>query len=215
MTQPENPANNTEPKARVFLPGSSPMRRRDTPPSTPFLPILATTPASARHSTSVFRTRDSSHRSNPASRPLRSSTTSQHRSSPKSCCGSVSVPALQPASSRRSWSLPSSQLSGPLQARRQSAAEDCNAVQTSGISVGDKGPSITIDTKGEDDSSGASLDDASCILSALSIPDSVISQIDDTSAMDGRQSASWDGVDASWTSHPDSGMKLILAKAKK
>lgn len=97
----------------------------------------------------------------------------------------------------------------------QSAAEECNAAHTAGISVGDKGSSITIDTKGEDDSSGASFDDASCILSALNIPDSVTSQIDDTSAMDGRQSASWEGVDASWTYHPDSGMKLILSKAKR
>jgi hypothetical protein len=95
----------------------------------------------------------------------------------------------------------------------QSAADDCNAAHTSGISVGDKGASITIDTKGEDDSNGASFDDAACILSGLDVPDHVISQIDDTSAMDGRQTASWEGVEASWTYHPDSGMKLILTRS--
>lgn len=95
----------------------------------------------------------------------------------------------------------------------ESVAETCNAAHTAGISVGDKGSSITIDTKGEDDTSGASFDDASCILSALEVPDAVISQIDDTSSMDGRQNASWEGVDASWTYHPDNGMKLILTRA--
>lgn len=95
----------------------------------------------------------------------------------------------------------------------QSAADDCNAAHTSGISVGDKGTSITIDTKGEDDSNGASFDDAACILTGLEVPDAVISQIDSTRSLDGRQSASWEGVDASWTYHPDSGMKLILTQA--
>lgn len=97
----------------------------------------------------------------------------------------------------------------------ESAAESCNASNTDGISLGDEGSSITIDTQGEDESSGASFDDAACILNALNVSDSVISQIDDTSAMDGRQTASWEGVDASWTYHPDNGMKLILTEAEK
>lgn len=97
----------------------------------------------------------------------------------------------------------------------QKAADSCNAAHTSGISLGDKGSSITIDTKGEEDTSGASMDDAACILNALDVPDSVISQMDDTSAMDGRQTASWAGVNASWTYHPDNGVKLILTRAEK
>lgn len=96
----------------------------------------------------------------------------------------------------------------------KSAAETCGTSNTAGVSVGDKGASITIDTKGEDDKSGAAFDDASCILTELNVPDHVISQMDDTSSMDGRQAASWDGVSASWTYHPDSGMKLILTQAK-
>lgn len=96
----------------------------------------------------------------------------------------------------------------------ESAAETCDTQNTAGISLGDKGASITIDTKGEDDTSGAAFDNASCILTELGVPDHVISQMDDTSAMDVRQSASWEGVNASWTYHPDSGMKLILTQAK-
>lgn len=97
----------------------------------------------------------------------------------------------------------------------QTAADTCSSEHKAGITLGDEGSSITIDTKGEDDTSGAAFDDASCILTELEVPDYVISQMDDTSAMDGRQSASWEGVSASWTYHPDSGMKLILTVADK
>lgn len=97
----------------------------------------------------------------------------------------------------------------------QKAADTCNVAHTSGISLGDKGSSITIDTKGEKDSSGASMDDAVCILSALGIPDSVVSQMDDTSALDGRQTATWADVNASWTYHPNTGVKIILTHAEK
>lgn len=97
----------------------------------------------------------------------------------------------------------------------QKAADSCNAAHTSGVSVGDKGSSITIDTKGADDTSGASMDDAACILNALSVPDSVISQMDSTRALDGRQSATWADVNASWTYHPDTGVKIILTHVGK
>lgn len=97
----------------------------------------------------------------------------------------------------------------------EKAVEACDASDRAGISIGDEGKSITIDTKGEDDASGASYDEASCILTGLGVPDSVVSHLDDTSANDGRQNASWDGVEASWTYHPDNGLKVILKEAKK
>ena len=41
-------------------------------------------------------------------------------------------------------------------------------------------------------------------------PDAVVSQMDSTTSLQGRQTASWDGTDASWTYHPDNGLDLIL-----
>lgn len=96
----------------------------------------------------------------------------------------------------------------------ETAAETCDSSHRAGISIGDEGKSITIDTKGEDDSSGASYAEATCILTELKIPDAVVSHMDGTSSNDGRQNASWDKVDASWTYHPDSGLKVILQEAK-
>jgi hypothetical protein len=32
-----------------------------------------------------------------------------------------------------------------------------------------------------------------------------------TRALDGRQTASWDGIDAAWSYHPDSGMNMTVS----
>lgn len=97
----------------------------------------------------------------------------------------------------------------------ETAAGKCDSAGKEGISLGDKGASLTIDTKGEDDLSGASWDDATCVLQALKVPDSVVAQMNTTSALQGRQTAAWDEVEASWTYHPDSGVQLIITNADK
>ncbi|WP_454698206.1 hypothetical protein [Arthrobacter humicola] len=52
-----------------------------------------------------------------------------------------------------------------------------------------------------------------CILTAVAVPDSVVSQIDATRALDGMQKASWDKMSATWTYHPDHGLKIILTES--
>lgn len=90
------------------------------------------------------------------------------------------------------------------------AANECNLVSADGVSIGDGGRTISFDTQGEDDSSGASFDDVACILFAVDTPDAVISRIDSTRALDGTQTANWGSIAASWGYHPDSGMQLVL-----
>ena len=94
------------------------------------------------------------------------------------------------------------------------AVKACNATG-SGVNVGDKGKSVSFDTKGKDDSSGASIDDVACVLGKLNVPDSVVSQMDHTNALQGRQTADWDGFNASWSYHPDSGLNLIVKSVTK
>jgi hypothetical protein len=96
----------------------------------------------------------------------------------------------------------------------QKATEECGVAGADGVTIGDKGTSLAIDTKGEDDSSGPSWSDAACVLEELQVPDSVVAQVDATSAMQGRQTAAWNNVEASWTYHPDTGLKIILTAAK-
>lgn len=81
------------------------------------------------------------------------------------------------------------------------------------VEATDGGTSLVLDAEGEKDIWGedlVTLDDTACILNELDVPTSVIAQMDATRALDGMQDASWDGVEASWTYHPDDGLDVIL-----
>lgn len=90
------------------------------------------------------------------------------------------------------------------------AASECGLVAADGVDIGDGGRTISFDTRGAEDSSGASFEDVACILVAVDTPDAVISRIDATRALDGTQTANWGSISASWGFHPDRGMQLVL-----
>lgn len=85
----------------------------------------------------------------------------------------------------------------------------CKVDKSSYFDLGDKGTSLTIQSKGEE-KSGADFADVTCVLDKLEMPDAVATRMDTTRALDGRQSAHWSDIDASWTYHPDNGMNLLL-----
>ena len=92
------------------------------------------------------------------------------------------------------------------------AALDACGMEDGPISrIGDGGASLDLDHQGEDDIRGIRLTDLHCVLEELEAPDSVVSQMEQTRAMDGRQSAEWDGIEASWRYHPDTGIDVLLA----
>ena len=95
-------------------------------------------------------------------------------------------------------------------ARIQDAYSSCNLGSKTGANLGDGGATLTLDGKGEEDSTGLALTDLVCPLVALKTPDSVISNMDSTRALDGTQTATWDGIKATWRYHPDSGMEVVL-----
>ena len=69
--------------------------------------------------------------------------------------------------------------------------------------------SLSMQSLGEE-SSGAEFGDVFCMLNELDIPDSVLNRIDSTRALDGRQTADWDGFRASWGYHPDNGLDIVI-----
>jgi hypothetical protein len=77
------------------------------------------------------------------------------------------------------------------------------------IVVGDSGMTLTIVSEGEE-SPGAPIEQIGCVLVALGVPDSVLSQIDRTTSMQGVQRATWSDFEASWTYHPDNGLNMIV-----
>jgi hypothetical protein len=88
----------------------------------------------------------------------------------------------------------------------QRAAE---AVDSPDVDLGDDGHTLIVDSEGED-SAGADLADLYIVLAALDVPESVIAQMDSTRALDGTRDATWDGMTATWTYHPDDGLDVII-----
>jgi hypothetical protein len=92
----------------------------------------------------------------------------------------------------------------------QDTATTCDLALASGAVVGDDGATLTLDGKGAEESTGLDITQIACVLFALKTPDAVVAQIDGTRSLDGRQSATWGDVSASWTYHPDNGLDMIL-----
>jgi hypothetical protein len=91
----------------------------------------------------------------------------------------------------------------------EGAKETC-ARHTPAVRVGDGGRSRFVERVAAEEDEGAGLDQLACILTHIDVPDAVVSQMDGTRALDGRQQAGWDGFTASWTYHPDDGLNLII-----
>lgn len=93
----------------------------------------------------------------------------------------------------------------PASTALEAAVDTCEA----GL-IADSGHTLMVDTKGEDDTTGESMEDLVCLLLALETPTAVIDHMSSTRALDGMQTNSWDEFDARWTYHPDAGMGLTI-----
>ena len=85
------------------------------------------------------------------------------------------------------------------------------------VVVGDSGHTVTLE--GEPDGThytmaGVTGKEFGCVFAVVSMPDSVVSQMSGTRALDGTQTASWDEMSATWTYHPKNGLRVILTEAK-
>ena len=92
----------------------------------------------------------------------------------------------------------------------QKAYDTCGT--PSGVTVSDEGTTITIDGNGDYQSYGADIYDIACVLSEVNTPTYIISNMDTTNSLMGRQTASFDGIDVSWSYHPDNGLDIVLHK---
>ena len=88
------------------------------------------------------------------------------------------------------------------------AVEACDVDE--GFVVGDGGKSLTIDNKGDEDYSGASIQDIVCVLNDIDVPDYVVSNMSQITSMDGRQSDSWDSFTFQYSYHPDRGLDGVI-----
>lgn len=96
----------------------------------------------------------------------------------------------------------------------ETAVESCELTDSEGISVGDGGESLTVQTAGAETYYGAEVEDLACVLYELDVSDSVMSRMDSTRALDGRQTGEWDVFEASWGYHPDDGINLVIEEVE-
>ncbi|TGJ97544.1 hypothetical protein DLJ96_06230 [Actinotalea fermentans ATCC 43279 = JCM 9966 = DSM 3133] len=90
------------------------------------------------------------------------------------------------------------------------AVETCDLAGDPWFVVADEGSTLTFDNKGDDEITGGSFENLVCLLDALDAPSSVRSHMGQTTSLDGRQEASWDGVAIAWSYHPDRGMDGVV-----
>ncbi|MCR6649774.1 MAG: DUF2510 domain-containing protein [Cellulomonas sp.] len=94
--------------------------------------------------------------------------------------------------------------------RLQAAFDECGMEKRVGAEITDDGHTVLLDQKGEEDADGLDIIEVGCFLYAVDVPSSVSAQMDSTRALDGRQSAEFDGIKVSWVYHPDSGIDMIF-----
>jgi hypothetical protein len=98
------------------------------------------------------------------------------------------------------------------QTRFENAYAGCGVTSES-ITVADAGDSLILD--GPPDGSARMdvfLQDLACVIDALGVPDFVVHNMENTTSLMGLQEASWDGIHAQWSYHPDNGLDLVLTE---
>ena len=92
----------------------------------------------------------------------------------------------------------------------QKVSEECNL--SDGFRIGDEGKTLSLDMMGEDEYTGANIDDIVCVVQSqrIKMPEFIINSIETTRAIDGKQTGDWDGFEAEWSYHPDNGLDLMI-----
>lgn len=98
----------------------------------------------------------------------------------------------------------------PSDTRLETAAELARGGESAFVTVTDEGHTLVIDGAGEVPGSGAEVETIATVLVELDATDAVLTRMSSTRALDGMQEASWDGLTASWTFHPDEGLDIIV-----
>lgn len=96
------------------------------------------------------------------------------------------------------------------EAAKSSLFEDATRMCGAG-EVTDEGRTLVADSEGEDVGSGdISLSALNCLLLRVGVPSSAKEKMYQTRSLDGRQTADWDDVEASWSYHPDDGLDIVF-----
>lgn len=79
--------------------------------------------------------------------------------------------------------------------------------------IRDGGYTLIVDGEG-DESRGANVSEIAELLYELEVPSSVVTQMENTRALDGMVDATWGDLSATWTYHPDDGLDIIITEER-
>lgn len=109
----------------------------------------------------------------------------------------------------RSTAVPATSAPTSTFTRLMAAHQACGNVGE----LADAGKTLILDMRGEDPDSGElAFFSVRCVLDAISTPAYVVEIMQQTRALDGRQSESWGSFRASWTYHPDDGLDVLITE---
>jgi hypothetical protein len=89
------------------------------------------------------------------------------------------------------------------------ALVNCALQNSPDVKLGDGGYTLTVNGLGASDSSGVPYEAQTCLEQVLRTPLSVIAHIEQTTPLDGRQSATWGHVTMKWLYQPDTGLSSV------
>lgn len=92
------------------------------------------------------------------------------------------------------------------------AVAECGLERSPNAELSEDGRTLVLDHKGQEDATGLNFESVDCVLAELEVPANVSHEMEKTRALDGRQSASWEGIEASWSYHPDTGLDVVLTR---
>lgn len=115
------------------------------------------------------------------------------------------------APSESGASTPSPTAAVPQVKSIKGALIGCHATTFSNIKVQDRGKTLELTGIGLRQGSGG-YDDFLCILRELDAPQSLDAKIEQTRALDGRQSDAWTGYTIDWNYHPDDGLNAVIER---
>lgn len=121
-----------------------------------------------------------------------------------------STEAAAEPSIEASTSSPSSPAVAAPGANLTDAVAGCGIDGTDGVDLDAAGKSLTIDTKGPRETSGAEMKDVSCVLKALEVPKLITSKMKLSTSSAEETSASWAGRDYAWSYTPETHFKITI-----
>lgn len=93
------------------------------------------------------------------------------------------------------------------------AAARCGLEGSDGAQLNSAGTSLTIDTKGPRETSGAAMTDVQCVLAALEVPKDIKSMMKLTTSTAEPTDASWGGYGFAWNYDPETHFRITIDQA--